>query len=75
MLSNGPWAIENKLLAFDAWKPNVVLPRMRITVVAVWFRLYGLPLEYLSSSLIIQTLGPSWGKWLLSDQLKAKISM
>ncbi|KAF7831016.1 Pyruvate carboxyltransferase [Senna tora] len=61
MLTKGPWAIQNSLLVLDKWRPGLTVEDFRMEKIAVWFRFYGVPLEYMCDSiteLIGETVAP-----------------
>lgn len=45
-LSNGPWFIYDHYLTVTDWRPNFQPEMDSIDEVAVWIRIFGLPIEY-----------------------------
>ncbi|KAF7811747.1 cysteine desulfurase mitochondrial-like [Senna tora] len=50
MLSNGPWAVQQSLLVLDAWQPDTPVDRLEKDRIEVWFRITGVPLEFMCNS-------------------------
>ncbi|KAF7821098.1 reverse transcriptase [Senna tora] len=47
MLVNGPWAVQKSLLVLDKWHPEMTVEDLKVDKIAVWFRIYGVPFEYM----------------------------
>ncbi|KAF7815570.1 reverse transcriptase [Senna tora] len=62
----GPWAIQNKYLVMQHWKPNLILENISLEAVPAWVEFWGFPLEYYSAS-VADLVGSMVGKVLEVD--------
>ncbi|KAF7810382.1 calcium-dependent protein kinase 1-like [Senna tora] len=61
-----PWAIRNKYLVMQHWKPNMILEKFYLDVVPAWVELWDFPLEYFSAP-VADLVGSMVGKVLEVD--------
>ncbi|XP_039169467.1 uncharacterized protein LOC120293787 [Eucalyptus grandis] len=63
VLEGGPWSFSNHLLLLKAWEPDTPLHYYEFKTCAFWVRIYGLPLEWNSESMI-KKIASSMGRVL-----------
>ncbi|KAF7821770.1 Pyruvate carboxyltransferase [Senna tora] len=61
MLTNGPWAVQNRLLVLDKWVPGASMDKLRVGKIAVWFKFTGFPFELISNTIAFK-LGSIFGE-------------
>lgn len=67
-LEGGPWLIQNHYLTVQTWKPNFNLWNEKITKLAIWVRLPGLPVDYYDKKNFFN-LGNKIGTTLKVDEM------
>ncbi|XP_075663106.1 uncharacterized protein LOC142632618 [Castanea sativa] len=66
ILRKGPWFIGDHFLSFRPWEPNFRLVSANVSSIAVWIRLYELPIEYYNVD-ALQHIGKAIGNVLRVD--------
>lgn len=46
MCFEGPWSMDGAFLFLEKWRPNLVMNRLHLNFVSIWFQIHVLPLEY-----------------------------
>nr|POE70958.1 hypothetical protein CFP56_49572 [Quercus suber] len=52
VLKGGPWFVGGHYLSIRCWEPNFMVETAKLSAVAVWIRLPGLPIEYYEPSVL-----------------------
>ncbi|KAK2991869.1 hypothetical protein RJ640_013044 [Escallonia rubra] len=68
-LEEGPWFVGTNYLSIQQWKPNFEPTTANISMMAVWIRLNGLPIEYFDSEILTQ-IGKAIGQPLRIDNIE-----
>ncbi|KAF7841292.1 uncharacterized protein G2W53_003590 [Senna tora] len=68
MLGNGPWTVQNSLLAMYDLQPGITVENLKIGKVAVWLRFTGVPMELICNSVAL-SLGKLAGEVVQLDPL------
>lgn len=66
MLKGGPWFIGGHYLSIRCWEPKFRAETAKLSTVAVWIRLPGLPIEYYEP-LVLKDIGLAIGPMLRID--------
>lgn len=66
VLKKGPWFVGEHFLSIRPWDPNFKLSTANILLVAVWVKLYELPIEYYNAK-ALQQIGKTIGNDLRVD--------
>ncbi|KAK9997672.1 hypothetical protein SO802_022358 [Lithocarpus litseifolius] len=66
VLEKGPWFIGDHFLSLRSWEPNFRLDLANVSSIAVWIRLYNLPIEYYNAE-ALQHIGRAIGNVLRVD--------
>ena len=66
VLKGGPWFVKGHYLSIRCWEPNFMAETAKLSAVAVWIRLLGLPIEYYEPS-VLRDIGLAIGPMLRID--------
>nr|POE95451.1 uncharacterized protein CFP56_01494 [Quercus suber] len=70
VLKKGPWFIGDHFLSLRPWEPNFRPDLANVSSIAVWIRLYNLPIEYYNAE-ALQHIGRAIGNVLRVDTFTA----
>ena len=66
VLMKGPWFIGDRFLSIRPWEPFFKPSMVNVSLIAVWIRLYELPIELYEAE-VLKELGETIGKVLRID--------